>query len=122
MTAQKLNCERITKKRQYGYIVDDGDEAIAIQKLGELEDELEQGLWIELPCKVGDIVYSVTPKCKWFGKCSEFDQHCCSRRSCDAFITEEKFTLYLFNRIGEDIFLTKEEAEAKIAEWKGNKE
>ena len=30
---------------------------LAFQRLGELEDKIEQGRLIELPCKVGDTVY-----------------------------------------------------------------
>lgn len=32
---------------------------MCLKKLGELEDLEEQGLLLKLPCKVGDVVYSV---------------------------------------------------------------
>lgn len=31
----------------------------AIERLAELEDKIENGLLIELPCKVGDMVYVI---------------------------------------------------------------
>lgn len=105
------NCENV--KNPQG-CTDKNCYVIMKSRLAELEDKIEQGLLVELPVKIGDTVYSITPKCKWLGQCTEFDQHCCSRRSCDAFITEEKFTMYLFNRIGDDVVVTKEEAKAKL--------
>ena len=30
---------------------------LACNKLAEIEDKIEQGMLVELPCKVGDIVY-----------------------------------------------------------------
>lgn len=33
--------------------------SMAIKRLGELEDEIEAGTLVELPCKVGDVMYEV---------------------------------------------------------------
>lgn len=90
-----------------------------VDRLCELEDKIEQGLILELPCKVGDIVYRVLPTCDNISRCDDFDQHICSRTSCSAFIREEKFAIYILNRIGDDFFTTKAEAEAKLAELRG---
>ena len=35
---------------------------IAIERLAELEDEIENGTLVELPCKVGDTVYHLSDK------------------------------------------------------------
>lgn len=39
------------------------DWAEALEKLAAYEDEEEQGLLVHLPCKVGDTVYRICPKC-----------------------------------------------------------
>lgn len=42
-------------KTRYGVYTED-----AIRKLADYEDKQEQGLLLELPCKVGDTVYSIS--------------------------------------------------------------
>ena len=83
------------------------------QKLKSYEDKQEQGLLIELPCKVGDTVYwigtmEVTPAsvqaiyCKadgWYLKINGF--HC------------------TFDAIGKRFFLARSEAEEALARMKG---
>lgn len=88
-------------------------------RLGELEDKIEQGRFVELPCKVGDTIYRILPRCDNINKCSEFDQHICSRSNCDWHIRETKFALNMLNYIGDYYFTTKAEAEAKLAELRG---
>ena len=74
-----------------------------INKLAEYEDLEEQGLLLRLPCKIGDIVYSVVKD--------------------GLQIFELKFTLDFYARrksdFGKTVFLTKEEAEQALAEMKG---
>ena len=80
-------------------------------RLAELEDKIEQGTLIELPCKVGDIVY-------------QFDN---GGKIYEAMILDiaiykgkpyyETCGVDFDNRaIGESVFLTKAEAEAKLKE------
>ena len=88
-------------------------------RLYELEDKIEQGLILELPCKVGDTVYRILPRCDNINKCSEFDQHICSRSNCDWHIRETKFALNMLNYIGDYYFTTKTEAEARLQEMRG---
>ena len=70
------------------------------RKLKEYEDAEEQGLLLRLPCKVGTDVYYIlgipnkTP---------------CTIDSC-------VFELSDVHKIGESLFLTREEAEAKLKE------
>ena len=77
----------------------------AIQKLAEYEDLEEQGLLIKLPCKVGDTVYSV----RTYGR-SDTTKKVMRR------IEEIPFTVVWLDDIGKIVFLTKEEAEAKLRE------
>lgn len=74
-----------------------------VEKLCEYEDLEEQGRLPKLPCKVGDDVYYIlgipyeTP---------------CTIDKCT-------FKLSDINKIGKTLFLTREEAEAKLKELRG---
>ena len=73
------------------------------EKLGKYEDLEEQGRLVKLPCKVGDIIYSVIED--------------------GLTIIELKFSLDFYvrrkNDIGKTVFLTKSEAEEKLKELRG---
>lgn len=82
---------------------------------------------VALPCKVGDEVYEVHGKCD--GKNCPYNgyygQWRCSyggKRNCNSFITVNKFCYSDIPMVGKTIFVTKEEAEARLAELKGGKE
>lgn len=90
-------------------------------RLAELEDKIENGTLIELPCKVGDMLYKVV---KNF--IVEYRVH-----KIEFYITEDKqfgYCLYCDNyalgdfdyfykkSIGKEVFLTKAEAEKKLKE------
>lgn len=91
----------------------------SLQKLAHYEDLEEQGRLIELPCKVGDYVYKLTTKC---------DKHKCPPISCEVCDFDEQFVgirkfkfsyecMYLLEKyLGDTVFLTKAEAEVKLAE------
>jgi hypothetical protein len=87
------------------------------ERLAELEDKIEQGILIELPCKVGDTVYVIRKKALK----GHWEEH---RYIVDEWgklaVYEKEFNLVLFSvsKIGEDYFLTKAEAEAKLKELK----
>lgn len=76
----------------------------ALEKLAEYEDLEEQGLLVRLPCKVGTEVYYIlgipnkTP---------------CTIDKC-------VFKLSDIHKIGESLFLTREEAEKKLEEMRAN--
>lgn len=74
-----------------------------LQKLADYEDLEEQGRLIKLPCKVGDDVYYI------LGIPNETP---CTIDKCT-------FELSDINKIGKTLFLTKEEAEAKLKELRG---
>lgn len=78
----------------------------------------EENRLIELPCKVGDTVWST----KWWDNkkiSKKIDGETWYKDIFQHKITKEKFSLYDLDRIGKDVFLTKEEAEAKLEELKG---
>lgn len=92
-----------------------------INKLGRLEDLADEGRLIELPCKVGDTVWCVTDKYIFVAWVDSF------------YLTEEDGVLSIevnltdvvendieikASSFGRKVFLTKAEAEAKLAELK----
>lgn len=127
----------------------------AMEKLADYEDAEEQGLFIRLPCKVGDTVYvdstilpiedmecyedidnkiplyfqarvvsfrfakrnwmKIAVKEKWL---HEWIDNETGPES--AYIDSEKNFTILLSGIGKTIFLTKEEAEAKLTEMEGS--
>lgn len=91
-------------------------------KLAEYEEKIEKGLMIELSCKVGDTVYEPTRRGINTYKVTKihisqngktFEWEC-----IDGFYTN----VYGFDdyKIGDTVFLIKEEAEAKLKELKEN--
>lgn len=75
-----------------------------------LEELQQKGLLIELPCKVGDTVWDI----KWWDYYDEsvvVDGKTYHRQVCKYKVTKSRFSLMDYNRIGEDVFLTKKEAE-----------
>ena len=86
----------------------------------DLPDYLLANGLIVPPCKVGDTVYKVIPKCTarmedcpYMGgygtpRCGKADEH------CKAYIEEIAFVYALIDNIGVDVFVTKEEAEKAI--------
>lgn len=99
------------------------------------EDKIENGTLIELPCKIGTIVYQIYKDCL---NCShiketgwEYDCWCDldseeskkmfevdGDNDCVYIIGEMEFIYNHIKDFGKDIFLTKAEAEAKLKELK----
>ena len=94
------------------------------KQLCEYKDLEEQGRLIELPCAVGDTVWQIT-------------RNFISEFKIKSFICDNEGIFFYWecingiyinilgfsdNRIGKDVFLTKEEAEAKLKELEGEKE
>ena len=99
-----------------------------IDKLAEYEDLEEQGLLLRLPCKAGSTIYKVY---KMPTRCTVHDQYkddysCCGceELECDSsykweiikYIADIKELVCVSDKIGETVFLTKEEAEQKLKE------
>lgn len=107
----------------------------ALNRFAELEDMIEQGLLVKLPCKVGDTVYCVGTKCL----SGEYEYECDTINDCytchldkENIVFAKKVELWflqglVFNslehfKFGKTVFLTKAEAEARLAELKGGGE
>ena len=109
---EKVDNEKFTEAG-IRYLTRNQDGVYAVlNKLGEWEDLEEQGRLIELPCKVGDAVWEIRGV-RWKGYDWKFPVY------DNASVTGIKFNLEMLPRIGKKAFLTKEEAEAKLKELKG---
>ena len=89
-----------------------------IERLAEYEDLEEQGLLLRLPCKIGDVVYAVTRDfISEYTICSieAYNEgfFFCWKCEKGIYINVRGFTNY---QIGQDVFLTKAEAEQKLKE------
>lgn len=99
-----------------------------LQKLGKYEDAEEQGLLLGLPCKPRSEVFLI---CNRYTHCS-FEDVSFEESSCEGceYDCDSRKELYIhrnssvdiewitrnLNKFGKTVFLTKEEAEAKLAE------
>ncbi|HBD40585.1 MAG TPA: hypothetical protein DC035_02745 [Lachnospiraceae bacterium] len=96
-----------------------------VTRLAELEDLEEQGLLLRLPCKVGDTLYCITP----YVKEPIIEAHVLqmnikqfyNKRIIVRIDVMNKMgeSCYFLDDIGKKIFLSREEAEAKLAEMEG---
>ncbi len=95
-----------------------------IDRLAELEDKIEQGTLVELPCKVGDTLYFLQYYCDSRGCSKDTQSYCCG---CKEMITRERYNeKYIIATknckwsdipsIGENHFVTRAEAEEKLKE------
>ena len=74
-------------------------------RLNDLEDKIENGTLVELPCKVGDAVYQV-------------DSERIYKSTVKIIIYDTDGIAFDESAIGQYVFLTKEEAEKALAERK----
>lgn len=89
-------------------------EKAIIDRLAELEDKIESGKLVELPCPLGSTVYVIeetrTTSGKFvFGQIEE------------CIFDSEEFDFDSLRDFGNTIFTTKEAAEAKLEELRGEK-
>lgn len=140
--------ERLTKKSDYGmYFYPEcfNDECSGIgtnekcevcrfnyeicKKLGEYEDLEEQGRLIKLPCKIGDTVWdndfgypcSYTITAFSFGECESYVEPLDAKEIVFYFSNSfgDITGSFLVSTIGESVFFSREEAEAKLKELRG---
>lgn len=142
--------KRLTKKDGGGYSLNhdncpkQGDcydsadcVSVLVDRLAAYEEAEEKGLLLMLPCKIGDTVYRICPKCndRHDGSC----EHCAWQYTggitgCTVFglwsdgqYPAEKCTVVpwhvgwnnmpvVIEKLGQRIFLTREEAEERLAE------
>lgn len=119
-------CEYVTCSPEEGYQCQHQCEGDIINKLAVYEDAEEQGLLLRLPCNVGDTVYAFLSTCNYFTECqinkielkpTLYGNTCyflepIGHRWCLYRCFEDEF--------GKTVFLTKEEAEAKLKEMEGS--
>ena len=129
-------CEHATCSPEEGYQCQHQCEGDIIDKLAIYEDAEEQGLLMRLPCKVGDTVWVVTSPFNVFDDI-EYDEDM-KDEVYEAFVSSvtfyksgEQYRIYAkatnhfigayFRKcdFGKTVFLTREEAEAKLKEMEG---
>jgi len=95
------------------------------ERLANREQAEEQGLLLRLPCKVGDTLYCITPYVKEPIITTHVLQmnikQFYNKRIIVRIDTMNKMgeSCYFLDDIGKKIFLSREEAEAKLAEMEG---
>lgn len=96
-----------------------------LQKLADYEDAEEQGLLLRLPCKVGDTLYCITPYVKEPIIAAHVLQmnikQFYNKRIIVRIDVMNKMgeSCYFLDDIGKKIFLSRAEAEGKLAEMEG---
>lgn len=96
-----------------------------LTKLAAYEDAEEQGLLLRLPCKVGDTVYCITPYVKEPIIATHVLQmnikQFYNKRIIVRIDVMNKMgeSCYFLDDIGKKIFLSREEAKAKLSEMEG---
>lgn len=111
-------------ERHYETVQDIDTVCEKLNRLVELEDKLENGIFIELPCKVGDKVYRVGKAINV--KDQKYDFYVQEYEITKAELYEEEILfvddsdneIFLVD-FGKTLFLTPAEAEAKLKELKG---
>lgn len=134
--------ERLTdSSKEIPTLIDNAEYWLQVYfKLKGYEDLEEQGRVVELPCRVGDKIYAISSnyhKCNNLDKCEDYDADEYLITWCRIFcpngykgigileleveqISLQAHDVYFSTRIGRlpigEIFLTKEEAEKKLAD------
>lgn len=115
--------ERLTERDCNGDVyVKQHNYVAASERLAEYEDLEEQGLILRLPCKVGDIVYEVQELRKRIQPYTIISIHISRCSVLIGWVIEDDEGIYSNTNgfcdyaIGKTVFLTKEEAEAKLRE------
>lgn len=93
-----------------------------LDKLGNYEDAEEQGLLLRLPCKLGDTIYEVSYKNRKYIICehivNQFVYIAYRKPRIEIYCEGENGFLSssITGQLDDGLFLSKEEAEAKLAE------
>ena len=87
------------------------------KRLAELEDKIEKGKLIELPCKVGDTVYEVfKDHIPPFIKETKIEKIVITAKGLRLRLARNSFYETAVSSIGKTVFLTREEAEKRLKE------
>lgn len=92
------------------------------ERLAHYEDLEEQGLLLKLPCKVGDVVYQITRNFVSEFRIRKIDHYDNGNIFFDwtlVYGIYKNVAGFHIDEIGKTVFLTKEEAEAKLKEMEG---
>ena len=118
--------ERLTEYDSHGDLyVKNHDYISASYKLAHYEDLAEQGRLIELPCAVGDTVYEVQEIRKRIQEYTVISIHYSHSSILIGWEIKDGNGIYSnlngfeASAIGKTVFLTKEEAETKLKELRG---
>ena len=88
-----------------------------LNRLAELEDKIEQGTLIELPCKVGDTVYEVFKDHRPpFIKETKIEKIVITEKGLRLRLARNSFYETAISSLGKTVFLTREEAEKRLKE------
>lgn len=88
-----------------------------LNRLRELEDKIEQGTLIELPCKVGDTVYEVfKDHIPPFIKETKIEKIVITEKGLRLRLARNSFYETAISSLGKTVFLTREEAEKRLKE------
>ena len=122
---KELNSEWCNKycEKQKAYTCNECGIYQAIQKLAHYEDLDEQGLLLQLPCKVGDTIYvnGILGVGKYRVIRVDYHSNLATKRSefyIEALLVSnpENSIGFYDKEIGKTVFLTQEEAERKLKE------
>ena len=115
-----MEYKRLTEKdwhKEKFYPTTDSERVIR-KRLWDLEDKIEQGTLIELPCKVGDtvyIVYAFSGILEW-----EVEEIVIMETSIRFRISHRgTYSFAFLSDKGETLFLTREEAQKRLKELQG---
>lgn len=88
-------------------------------RLYELENAIENGTLIELPCKVGNVVYEVFKNHKPpFGRATKIEKIIITDKGLRLKLSRNSVYETAISSLGETLFLTEAEAIAKLEELK----
>ena len=98
--------------------------SMAVKKLGELEEKIENGTLVELPCKIGDVIYEIigdTCIDEW-----EIESICFNKTYLKGVIWAERTRdlahwKFWIEDCGTKWFATKAEAEKRLEELKNER-
>ena len=114
-----VRCNEYPNKGCYGECGSCGVQIKGKQHLAELEDKIENGTLLELPCKVGDKLYLVSSP---FGDIEEWEITDIVIGNVNLFRLGHKgtndYNAVLFKELGEYAFSTKDEAKKRLEELK----
>ena len=123
----RAKCAYNVIKNQVEHIEAENAELRAtLSKMEAVEKELRAKLAkaVELPCKIGDTVYEVYDKCDGhncpYNGCSgQWRCHYEGEQRCEPFIKIEQFCYSDIPFVNDTVFVSREAAEARLKEIKG---